>query len=159
MGRAAARPHGGSMENKGKQPVSIKTKTSIALLAGVITACAGVAIPGPAHANPSATCTDPLSALQVKDVRKLTTRGERHLHNQPLGAAILVAPTAGMTLADLQRAAECHAGAANDGSPLGVEGVEVSVTRAGKDYELHLTSDSRSGALEILRRAQAAAQR
>jgi hypothetical protein len=163
MGSGAVGPHARTMENDIKK-ASIKTRASFAVLVGAITACAGVATPGPAHANPGTACAaqDPTVALSVVDVRKLYTRGERHMHNQPMGAAIKVVPTAGMTIADLQRTAECYAGQSGltgESSPLAVEGVEVRVDRDGSAYVLHLTSDSRSGALEIQRRAEAAAQR
>lgn len=147
----------------------MKTKTSIALFVGLLMACAGVVTPSEAHANPGTMCLtlgaglnqDPVTSghLQVLNVKKLYSRGERWQHGQPMGASIKVLPTPGMTAADLQRAAVCHAGKQDGESPLAVEGVKVRVSREGSAYVLHLTAASRSAALEIQRRAEAAAQR
>lgn len=143
------------------------TKTSVALFAGLIMACAGVVGPGAASASPpGSVCLtlgaglnqDPITSghLQVVGVRKLFSKGERRFHNVPQGAAVAVLPTPGMTMADLQRAAACHAGNRNDQSPLGVEGVKVRVERQGSTYVMHITADSRTAALEVQRRAEAA---
>lgn len=151
------------------QKTSLKTTTAIALTAGLIMACAGVVAPTSAHANPGSMCLvlaeglaqDPVigGELQVIGVRKLYTKGERRLHHQPMGAAISILPTPGMTMADLQRAAACHAAKQDARSPLGVTGAKVRVVRNGSHYVLHVTADSRSAALEIQHRAEAAAQR
>ncbi len=147
----------------------MKTKTSIALFVGLLMACAGVVAPAAVHANHGTMCLtlgaglnqDPVTSghLQVLGVQKLFSRGERWQHGVPTGAAIKVLPTPGMTMADLQRAAACHAGKQDAQSPLAVEGVKVHVTREGSSYVLRLTADTRSAALEIQRRAEAAAQR
>jgi hypothetical protein len=154
---------------KTNKETSMKTKTSIVLFAGLLMACAGVVAPGAAHANPGSMCLtlgaglnqDPVTSghLQVVGVQKLFSKGERWQHGNPTGAAIKVLPTPGMTMADLQRAATCHAGKQDAQSPLAVEGVKIHVTREGSAYVLRLTADSRSAALEIQRRAEAAAQR
>ncbi|HEY6877204.1 MAG TPA: hypothetical protein VI299_04255 [Polyangiales bacterium] len=72
----------------------------------------------------------------------------------PTGAKLLVRAPEGVTLADLHRAAS--SGASEDQrSPLAVEGSKIQVIRSGDLYELHITHDVRSKALEIQRRAKA----
>lgn len=142
-----------------------KTKTGLALLAAVLMACAGVVAPTAAHANHGTMCLnlgaglnhDPVTSgqLQVVGMRKLYQRGERRFDHMPKGVAITIVPAVGMTLADLERAAACQAGSKDAQSPLGVEGAKVSVTRDGATYVLNITSNSRSTALEIQRRAAA----
>lgn len=149
--------------------MSLKSKTSIALFVGLLLACAGIIAPGAVHASPGTMCLtlgaglnqDPVTSghLQVLGVEKLYSKGERWQHHTPLGAAIKVLPTPGMTMADLQRAAVCHAGNQDPQSPLAVEGVKIQVERQGSAYVLKLTAPSRAAALEIQRRAEAAAQR
>lgn len=143
--------------------LSTKTKTVLALTAGLLLACSGVVAPGAVHANPGDACptVDPITGgtLQVVGARKLYSNGERRFHRVPQGAAISVVPTAGMTETDLERAAHCHAGKADSTSPLGVAGVKVRVERSGRLYVMHITADSHTNALEVQRRAAAIAQR
>jgi hypothetical protein len=70
----------------------------------------------------------------------------------PTGAKLLVRAPAGVTEADVHRAARAAQG---ERSPMGVQGAELSVIRSGDLYELHITAKSRSQALEIQRRAKA----
>ncbi|HEY6878840.1 MAG TPA: hypothetical protein VI299_12510, partial [Polyangiales bacterium] len=71
----------------------------------------------------------------------------------PTGAKLLVRTPEGVTPADLHRAAST--GTADARSPLAVPGAKVEVVRSGDLYELHITHDVRSQALEIQRRAKA----
>jgi hypothetical protein len=71
----------------------------------------------------------------------------------PLGVRIEVLAPAGVTEADLTRAAMCNCGESPT-SPLGVAGGRVEVRRKGAHFELHLTAEKRSAALEIQRRAE-----
>lgn len=143
--------------------LSRKTQLALTLGAGAILACSSVAAPAAVHANPGDACptVDPIAGgtLEIVGTRKLYSMGERRFHGVPTGAAISIVPTPGMTETDLEHAAHCHAGKADESSPLGVEGVKVRVERSGRLYVLHITAKSRTAALEVQRRAEAAARR
>ena len=73
----------------------------------------------------------------------------------PEGAALYVRAPAGTTAADLHNAAaNCLRSSDDAKSPLCVKGATISVSRAGGVYVLRITSDSRSAALEIQKRAE-----
>ena len=71
----------------------------------------------------------------------------------PTGVRIDVIAPAGVTEADLTRAAMCNCGE-SPSSPLGVTGGRVEVRRKGAHFELHVTAEKRSAALEIQHRAE-----
>lgn len=72
----------------------------------------------------------------------------------PEGVALHVKVPAGTTAADLHNAATSCAREGNDvRSPLCVKGAAIRVSRDGGLYVIHITSDSRSAALEIQKRA------
>lgn len=92
------------------------------------------------------------AGLQVLGAKELYRMQERPFMRVPLGAKLLVRAPAGVTEADLHRAATSSPHA---NSPLAVPGAKLSVRRSGDLYELHVTAPVRSAAIEILRRAQA----
>jgi hypothetical protein len=102
----------------------------------------------------AAGTVDPLRSegFEVVAAKKLYRMQERPWVQIPTGAKILVRVPAGVTEADLHRAATCGASAE---SPLAVEGAKVEVRRSGDLYELHVTASERGAAREIQRRASA----
>ena len=118
-----------------------------------------VATPAPAGALecsglPAMLDSDPLTAegFQVLGSSKLFRVQARPWAQIPTGARLLVRAPAGVTEADMHRASLCSAG---ERSPLTVPGAKLRVQRSGDAYELHVTAESRSAALEIQRRAAA----
>jgi hypothetical protein len=97
---------------------------------------------------------DPLRSegFQVLAAKELYRVQERPFAHVPTGAKLMLRAPAGVTEADLHRAATCGA---SELSPLSVPGAKLKVIRNGDKYELHVTADSRSAALEIQRRAKA----
>jgi hypothetical protein len=89
---------------------------------------------------------------QVVGARSLYRTQDRPWSQIPTGAKLLVRAPAGVTLADVHRTAASAKPSAR--SPLAVEGAKVDVKRSGDLYELHVTADKRSAALEIQRRAK-----
>ena len=87
--------------------------------------------------------------VAAKQLYRIQDRPFAHI---PTGAKLLVRAPAGVTEADLHRAAVQNAGAA---SPLSVPGAQLMVRRSGDLYELHVTAEKRSAALEIQHRARA----
>jgi hypothetical protein len=87
--------------------------------------------------------------VAAKELYRIQDRPFAHI---PTGAKLLVRAPAGVTEADLHRAASCSSSAT---SPLSVPGASVTVRRAGDLYELHITAAKRSAALEIRDRALA----
>jgi len=105
--------------------------------------------------NSSAAAThDPFSSegFQVLAAKELYRVQDRPFMHVPTGAKLKLRAPAGVTEADLHRAATCSP---SDRSPLAVEGAKLKVIRNGDTYELHVTADTRSAALEIQRRAKA----
>ncbi|HEX5655701.1 MAG TPA: hypothetical protein VFX59_00835 [Polyangiales bacterium] len=90
---------------------------------------------------------------QVVGAKNLYRTQDRPWAQIPTGAKLLVRTPAGVTLADVHRLAA--GGAANERSPLAVPGVKVEVVRSGDLYELRLTHEQRSQAIEVQRRAKA----
>jgi len=105
-------------------------------------------------ALPEALGQDPLSGkgFQVLETSKLYRRQDRPWSFIPTGSRVLVRAPFGLSEADLFRVASCHVGAQ---SPLAVPGAKLGITRIGDTYELRITSDQRSAALEIQHRAEA----
>lgn len=89
---------------------------------------------------------------QVVGAQNLYRRQDRPWAMIPTGAKLLVRAPAGVTLADVHRTAT--SAKTSERSPTAVEGAQVEVKRAGDLYELHVTADKRSAALEIQRRAK-----
>lgn len=89
---------------------------------------------------------------EVVAAKELYRIQERPFAHIPTGAKLLVRAPAGVTEADLHRAASCSGSTT---SPLSVPGASVTVRRAGDLYELHVTAPKRSAALEIRDRALA----
>jgi hypothetical protein len=111
-----------------------------------------------AHASdcqlPRQLSHDPLASegFTVLDAKQLYRVQDRPYMHIPTGAKLLVRAPAGVTEADLHRAALCNPGAT---SPLSVPGARLMVRRSGDLYELHVTAEKRSAALEIRDRALA----
>jgi hypothetical protein len=101
---------------------------------------------------PASLTSDPLRAegFRVVATNKLYRLQERPWAHIPTGATVRLRAPAGVTSADIHRAAVCSAG--ND-SPVAVPGAQLRVTRDGDSYELKVTAESRDAALEIQRRA------
>jgi hypothetical protein len=87
--------------------------------------------------------------VAAKQLFRIQDRPFAHI---PTGAKLLVRTPAGVTEADLHRAALENASAS---SPLSVPGARLLVRRTGDLYELHVTAEKRSAALEIQHRALA----
>jgi hypothetical protein len=102
---------------------------------------------------PAQLAQDPThsSAFAVLDSAPLYRYLPKPYVRLPQGVRIRLRPPAGVTLADLHRAAVC--GARADSSPLAVPGGKVRVSRWGGDYQLFITSDDLKTAREIQRRA------
>jgi hypothetical protein len=138
-----------------------KTKRWLPLLgAGILTVSLMSSVPDSARALGGAGLLAALSGdtsnaegYQVVGARKLYRTQDRPWAQIPTGAKLLVRTPAGVTLADVHRMAT-HA-APSERSPLAVPGVKVEVRRSGDLYELHVTHDVRSQALEVQRRATA----
>jgi hypothetical protein len=92
------------------------------------------------------------SVIAAKELYRIQDRPFAHI---PTGAKLLVRAPAGVTEADLHRAARCSAGPS---SPLSVPGAALMVRRAGDLYELHITATTRNAALQIRDRALALAR-
>lgn len=128
--------------------------TSAAVLAAAL---AGPALPSSASASPAnlplmlqdARTSD---SVQVISSDKLYRMQQRPWARVPTGARVLVRAPAGMTAADLHRAASCTG---SETSPFCVDGAKVEVRRIGDMYELRITADQRNAALEIQRRVTA----
>lgn len=103
---------------------------------------------------PASLTSDPLQAgdYQVVGTNKTYRVQQRPWAHIPTGARVLVRAPAGVTEADLHRAAVCSA---TEGSPLSVPGAKLRIERSGDLYELHVTADARGAAREIQRRAEA----
>jgi hypothetical protein len=103
---------------------------------------------------PTVLAHDPLTAegFEVLGVDKLTRVQARPWSQIPTGARVLLRAPAGVTEADLHRAATCGA---SESSPLAVPGAKLTVKRQGDVYVLEVTAPARSAALEIQRRAAA----
>lgn len=97
---------------------------------------------------------DPFASegFRVLRAKNLYRFQERPYVQVPTGAKVLLRAPEGVTEADLHRAMSCNT---SDKSPLAVPGAQLSIVRSGDAYELHVTADSRSAALEIQRRVKA----
>lgn len=117
------------------------------------------AMPAPASALecsdvPASLRSDPLRAegYKLEGTEKLYRFQQRPWMRVPTGATLTLRTPAGVTEADLHRALRCSADA---NSPLAVPGAALRIQRVGDAYEVHVTSKSREGALEIQRRVDA----
>jgi hypothetical protein len=103
---------------------------------------------------PPAIAFDPLQkpGFSVLAATNTYRTQDRPWSQIPTGARLLLRTPAGFTIADIHRAALC---AASPSSPLSVPGAKLRVTQSEGLYQLHVTADTRSAALEIQRRANA----
>jgi hypothetical protein len=130
------------------------------LLGAALSLCALASVtPDTARANDCRDLSpqlrgDPLQSegLVVVAAKELYRIQDRPFAHIPTGARLLVRAPAGVTEADLHRAAACSTSAS---SPLSVPGAQLMVRRSGALYELHITAEKRSAALEIQHRALA----
>lgn len=129
------------------------TQGSVALFAALLLGSA--ALPERASA---AQCGDLPPALaqaanlQVVSASNLYRVQARPWMQVPTGARLFVKAPAGVTEADMHRAALCTT---NPESPLAVTGARLAVKRSGDLYVLEVTAPTRGAALEIQRRASA----
>jgi hypothetical protein len=138
------------MTTKNRWPIAIGALLTVAFGAPLAPSAAEARECGDLHASLS---TDPLAGgAAVVSANKTFRVQERPWAHIPTGARITVRAPAGVTEADVHRAAVC---AASESSPLSVPGAQLRVERAGDLYELHVTAPLRSAALEIQRRATA----
>jgi len=138
------------------------TKSRVLAAGGALLAalsCSTVTSPTPAQASacsdlPATLTSDPLTAggFEVVGVDNLSRTQARPWQQIPTGARLFVRAPAGITEADLHRAATCSA---SEGSPMSVPGARLEVSRQGGVYVLDVTAPARSAALEIQRRAKA----
>ena len=115
--------------------------------------------PAPAAANdcsdlPAQLSQDPLRAegFRVVAASNLYRRQDRPYDQIPSGARVLLRTPAHVTEAGLHRALSCRIG---PNSPLAVPGARLGVHRIGELYEVRITADLRSAALEIQHRVAA----
>jgi hypothetical protein len=90
---------------------------------------------------------------QVVGARNTYRTQQRPWAQIPTGAKLLVRAPNGVTLTDVHRMAKAAVG--NERSPLAIPGVKLEVARSGDLYELRVTHDQRSQAIEVQRRANA----
>jgi len=139
--------------------MSTHSTRSARLLGAALSLCALASVtPDTARADdcrdPSQLHGDPLQSASfvVVAAKQLYRIQDRPFAHIPTGAKLLVRAPSGVTEADLHRAALCNPGTS---SPLSVPGAQLTVRRSGDLYELHVTADKRSAALEIQQRAAA----
>jgi hypothetical protein len=140
------------------------TKTPLLALAACL---AGLALApvNQARAEASLACSSMLAGmaddatggarLTVVKSEKLYRFQARPWARIPEGVVLHVRAPAGTTAADLHNAAvNCVRESSDVRSPLCVKGASIRVSRDGGLYTIRITSDSRSAALEIQRRAE-----
>jgi hypothetical protein len=145
--------------------MTITSKTPFWALAACLSALA-LAPVGSARADTSLACSSMLAGiadgasstgdrLTVVKSEKLYRFQARPWARIPEGVALHVKAPKGTTAADIHNAAaNCVREGGDTRSPLCIKDASISVTRAGGLYVLRITSDSRSAALEIQRRAE-----
>ena len=104
-----------------------------------------------------AACAAPFSAESITSVTpyKVTRTNLRRSSTRLEGAVVNVAAQPGLTREWLQRQVSDPAAASQTGCPMAVNGASARVTSTGDGFAITVSSESRDGAREILRRAQA----
>jgi hypothetical protein len=146
----------------------METRTKITTALSALGLAAGLSLLGlrasQAKADGTVACSSVVGAsarsevsqgqIAVLDSRNLYRFQARPWARIPEGVALRVRVPAGMTAADLHNTlSDCARTAKDQSSPLCVQGASVKVSRSGGSYIVSITSDSRSAALEIQRRA------
>ena len=132
----------------------------VAFLVVGLAACAGTQKSQPELAgvcDPAAQATAEkpwLDQQSVVAVEKWRGREGKQLTWRDFGARIYLKPQPGMTEAWLQELVDCADGAAD---PVTVPGTRTLVSRSGNGFVLRIEAESRTGAREVIRRAQALA--
>jgi hypothetical protein len=94
-------------------------------------------------------------ALEVVKTEALYRFQDRPYVRIPQGVALWVKAPRGLTAADLHNLLrDCARTQPNEASPVCVKDAQLSVDRSGGYYVVRVTSEKRSTALEIQRRAQ-----
>jgi hypothetical protein len=150
------------MEKQMTQLVNGPRRAALAACLSGFLAVAGAA--SSAHADSTIACsslstsqgdTRVVPALQVVKTESLYRFQDRPYLRIPQGVALWVKAPAGLTAADLHNLLQdCARSQPRADSPVCVKDAQLSVDRSGGHYVVRVTSDSRSTALEIQRRAQ-----
>lgn len=138
-----------------------KAKGSAALVA-CLTALLGVGVSS-ARADTTIACaslsasqgSEASTSLQVARTEPLYRFQQRPYVRIPVGVALWVKAPRGVTAADLHNLLQDCTHQASATSPLCVKDAQIQVERSGGYYVVRVTSDSRTTALEIQRRANA----
>jgi hypothetical protein len=101
-------------------------------------------------------CAAPFSAESITSVTpyKVTRTNLRQSSTRLEGAVVTVAAQPGLTREWLQRQVSDPAASSQSGCPMEVNGASARVTSTGDGFAITVSSTSRDGAKEILRRAQ-----